>query len=90
MDYIKTADPMVIMRYKGRVRSSQNLLITEAAYYTIRICTTLPLQEINIYDRGIKIWRVVTITKIPVDDYGFRQNPDFFSGIYMALVMEYQ
>ena len=33
---------------------------------------------------------MVGITKTPGDNYGYRYNPDLFSGIYMTSVTEFQ
>ena len=88
MKEIVTTDPMVILREKGRRIFPRNLILTEVAYYTIRTCTVLPLQEINTAKSNIKRRRMVRINNSPGKNYGCRQNPDSSSGIYMNLLKE--
>ena len=42
MEEVRKTDPMVILREKGRCRSSRNLLIREAAHVTVKARTVLP------------------------------------------------
>ena len=86
MEKIRKTDPMVIM--KGSVQSPLNILLRESTYVTFRTRTVLNLQEIKTSKRDIKIQRMVSITKVPGDDYGFRHNPDSSQGIYMTLVIK--
>ena len=63
---------------------SWNLLLRAYTYDTLRICTFLHIQEIITPERYIKRWRMLCITKTPGENYGFEQNPDSSSGIYMT------
>ena len=47
MEEVRTTDPMLILRDKGRCRASRNLLIRAAAYETVRSRTILPLHQIK-------------------------------------------
>ena len=47
MAEVRTTDPMVIMKYKGRCWFSRNLLIRAAAYDTVRSQTVLHLSQIK-------------------------------------------
>ena len=47
MEGVNTTDPMVILRYKGRCRASNNLVIKAAVYDTASARNVLPLYQIN-------------------------------------------
>ena len=81
---------MFILRDTGRCRASRNLLIRAAEYDTVRTRTVLPLHQIKTVDREMNIRRMVRINNTPVEDDGFRMNPDSSSGIYMTAVNEAQ
>ena len=51
MEEFRTTKPMVILREKGRCRSSSNLLIRAAAYDTVRTRTVLPIHQIKTVER---------------------------------------
>ena len=69
---IRMTDPMVILREKGRIDSSCNLLIRTSAHNIIRTCTVLPLQEINTVERDMKRQSMVCINNTPCDYDGCR------------------
>ena len=90
MEEVRTTDPMVILRDKGRCRASRNLLIGAAAYGTVRTQTFLPIHQINTVYREMKRQMMVRIKNTPVENYGCRLNPESSSGIYMTAVKEAQ
>ena len=47
MEEVRTTDPTVILRYKGRCRASIDLLIRVAAYDILRAINFLPLHQIK-------------------------------------------
>ena len=48
--------------------------------------TVPPLNQIKTAKRETKRQRIVCLTNIAGEDYGFRLNPNYSSGIYMAAV----
>ena len=67
---------MVVLREKGRMKLSRNLLLGAAVYDTIRTRTTPHPEEIKTDKRDIKRWMVVSITKNPGEDDVCRNNLD--------------
>ena len=65
MKEVRKTDPLVILREKGRGRSSRNLLIRAAAYDTLGTQTVLPLHQIKTAEREMKRQRMVRITSTP-------------------------
>ena len=57
VDVIRTTDPMVILRARGR--PSRNLLIRGAAYDIVHQRTILPIQEIKADDMEMRKRRMV-------------------------------
>ena len=60
---IRTTDPIVVLRSKGKVGASRNLLLREAYYDTVRHSTVTPLQQIKKTVMEIRTRRMVRITK---------------------------
>ena len=71
---IRTTDPMVILREKGR--SSRNLLIRAAAYDTVQQRTILPIQEMKAEKMEIRKRRMVRMPNREREEEGRRMNPD--------------
>ena len=78
---------MVILRQKGKIGSSINILLLSAVYDAVRNLNILRLHKINTYGGDINIHSMVCITKITCDNDSCIHNPDSESGIYMAVVM---
>ena len=70
MKEVKTTDPNVIFKDKGRCISPSNLLIRSAEYDTVRARNVLPLHQINTVKREMKIWRMLLLTNNTGEDYG--------------------
>ena len=51
MEEVRTTDPMVILREKGRCRESRNFIIRASTYETVRTQTVLPLHQIKTVQR---------------------------------------
>ena len=90
MEEVRTTEPMIILREKGRCISSRNLLIREAAYVTVRNLTVLPLHKIKTVEREMKRQSMLCINNTPVEDNVFRLNLYSSSGIYKTSVKEDQ
>ena len=75
MEKVRTTDPMVILREKGRCRASMNILIRVAKYDTMRTQTVRPLHQINTVDREMNRRSMVRIKNNPVEDDGCILNP---------------
>ena len=80
---------MVILRERGSVKYSHNLLFRASTYtyYTVRTFTFLHLQEIKTAERKINRQRMVRITRNTGDDYVCKKNPDLLLCIYTDLLM---
>ena len=73
---MRTTDPMVILREKGRVTSSYNILNRSDTYGTIRTHTVVPLQKIKTIERDLKCQRILNMTKTPGKYDDIMNNPD--------------
>ena len=60
---IKKTYPMVVLRYKGKIGASTNLIMGAAYYKTARHSTVLPFQQIKKTDMEIRTRRMVRMTK---------------------------
>ena len=65
-------------------------IVDRRLYDTVRTRTVLPLHQIKTAEMEIKGQNMVHIKNTPVENYGYRMNPDSYSGIYMTSLMEYQ
>ena len=77
VEVIRKTDPMVILRAKGR--SSRNLLIRDAAYYTVQHRIIIPNQEMK---AGVRM------PNMGVEEEGIIMNPDSSAGIYVTSSVE--
>ena len=82
VDVIRTTDPMVILRERGR--PLRNLLIRGAAYDTVHQRTILPIQEDKADEMEIRKRRMVIIPNRDKEEEGRRMNPDSSDGIYVT------
>ena len=71
-------------------RESGKLIISTAAYYTVRVRTVLLIHQTKISNREIKRQMMLCINNTPVEDYGCRLNPDSYLSIYMNTLKEDQ
>ena len=60
---ISKSDPMVVLRDKGHVGASRNLLLREASYDIVSHSTVLPLQQIKENEMEIRTQRIIRIPK---------------------------
>ena len=81
---IRTTDPMVVLREKGKVVASMNLLLRAAAYDTKRHRNVLTLQQTKEIDIKMRTQRMVRITKKDGEVEPSRMKPESSAGIYVA------
>ena len=85
---IRTTEPMVILREKGR--SSSNLLILAAAYDTFQQRKITPNQEKKTAETEIRKRRMVRMTNRYGEEEFRRMKPDVSAGIYVTASVEAQ
>ena len=85
---IRKNDPMVVLREKGNVGASRNLLLRAAAYEIVSHSTVLTLQQIKETEMEIKTRRMVRISKKDGEGEPIRMSPDSSSGIYVTESVE--
>ena len=90
IEAVRKIDYLVILKEKGKCRAPKKLLVRAPAYYTMRTQTVLPLNQIIIFKKKIKIRSMVRINNNPVEVDGCRLNPYPYFGIYMISVKEAQ
>ena len=85
---IRKNDPMVVLREKGNVGASRNLLLRAAAYEIVSHSTVLTLQQIKETEMEIKTRRMVRMPKKNGEGGPIRMSPDSSSGIYVTESVE--
>ena len=84
----RTTDQMSILRYKGKVISSRQLLLREETYYSVRHRTVMNLQQIKETNIEIRTQIMVRTTKKDGEVEPRRLNPDSSKGIYVTASVE--
>ena len=85
---IRTTDPMVVLREKGNVGASRNLLLRAAAYDIFGHRTVMPLQQIKETEMEIRTRRMVRMPKKYGEGESSRMNPGSSSRIYANASVE--
>ena len=83
---IRTTDPMVVLREKGR--SSRNLLIRVTAYDTVQQRTPPPIQDIKAAEMEMRKRRMVWMPKRDGEEEGRIMNPESSARIYITASVE--
>ena len=85
VDFIKTINPMVILRARGN--PSRNLLIRGSAYDTLQQRKIIPIQEIKADEMEMRKRRMARMPNMDKEEEVRIMKPDSSAGIYVTASM---
>ena len=85
---IRTTDPLVVLRDKGKFAGSRNLLLRASAYENVRHRTVLKLRQIKVTKMENRTRKMVIISKKDGEGEPRRIKPDSSAGIYVTVSVE--